>query len=162
MSTVFLSYSTKDHHFADLAELKLANANIKLWRDKSQLEAGNDWRAGIESAISGSLAILVALSPRSAESSYVTYEWAYALGKGKLVIPLRIEESWVHPRLKILQYFDFSHQLAQPWESLIERIRGAESEAKAVQPAVNSDRLNAVFAFLNQTKSSVLERVGNG
>lgn len=158
MSKVFLSYSTKDHHFADLAELMLSNANIELWRDKSQLEAGNDWREGIETAISESLAILVAISPRSVASSYVTYEWAYALGKGKLVIPLIIEESSMHPRLKVLQYLNFSHQIEQPWNRLIERIRGAERQARAVQHTVKPDRLDAVFSFLSQRQSNALER----
>lgn len=46
MPTVFLSYSTKDHHFAELAGIKLAEAGINLWRDQGQLRAGSDWRGG--------------------------------------------------------------------------------------------------------------------
>ena len=34
MTTVFLSYSTKDHYFAELAGIKLAEAGITLWRDQ--------------------------------------------------------------------------------------------------------------------------------
>ena len=37
MATVFLSYSTKDHFFAELASIKLAQASIELWRDQGQL-----------------------------------------------------------------------------------------------------------------------------
>ena len=37
MTTVFLSYSTKDHYFAELAGIKLAEARITLWRDQGQL-----------------------------------------------------------------------------------------------------------------------------
>ena len=79
MATVFLSYSTKDHHFAELASIKLAEASINLWRDQGQLRAGGDWRSGIERGIAESIAVLVALSQNSVESSYVTFEWAYGL-----------------------------------------------------------------------------------
>jgi hypothetical protein len=78
MTTVFLSYSTKDHFFAELASIKLAEAGISLWRDQGRLRPGTDWRQGIERGISDSAAVLIALSSQSAESSYVTYEWAYA------------------------------------------------------------------------------------
>ena len=73
MSTVFLSYSTKDHHFAELAGIKLAEADISLWRDQGQLRAGSDWRGGIERGISNSIAVVVALSENSVESSYVNF-----------------------------------------------------------------------------------------
>ena len=55
MSTVFLSYSRKDHHFAELASIKLAEADINLWRDQGQLRAGSDWRVGIKKGISGTM-----------------------------------------------------------------------------------------------------------
>ena len=85
MSTVFLSYSKKDYFFAELLEIKLFEAGITLWRDQGQLRAGMDWRQGLETGISACLAVVVALSANSAESSYVTFEWAYALGKERLL-----------------------------------------------------------------------------
>ena len=33
MPTVFLSYATKDHYFAELAAIKLEGSGIQLWRD---------------------------------------------------------------------------------------------------------------------------------
>lgn len=108
MPTVFLSYSTKDHHFAELAGIKLAEKGITLWRDQGQLRAGSEWRGAIERGISDSIAVVVALSENSAESSYVTFEWAYGLGKGKTVVPLRLEACKIHPRLEPIQYLDFS------------------------------------------------------
>jgi hypothetical protein len=98
MPTVFLSYSTKDHYFAELAAIKLEDSGIQLWRDLGQLRAGSDWRSGIERGIAESIAVLVALSQSSAESSYVTFEWAYGLGKGKTVVPLKLENCNIHPR----------------------------------------------------------------
>jgi len=159
MATVFLSYSRKDHFFAELASIKLAEAGIGLWRDQGQLRAGTDWRQGIESAISDSLAVLVALSANSAESSYVTFEWAYALGKGKAVIPIRLNECVIHPKLETIQYLDFSVPGALPWESLVERIREIETEPVAPKtatdsaaslPASEDTHAKAILAYLNQ------------
>src|SRR5271168_2974750 len=107
MSTVFLSYSKKDYFFAELAQIKLSEAGITLWRDQGQLRAGRDWRQGLETGIADSLAVLAALSANSAESSYVTFEWAYALGKGKAIIPMKLSECIIHPKLETDTIFRF-------------------------------------------------------
>jgi hypothetical protein len=160
MSTVFLSYSKKDYFFAEVASIKLSEAGIKLWRDQGQLRAGEDWRQGIEKGISNSLAVLVALSANSATSSFVTFEWAYALGKGKAVIPVKLNECLIHPRLEPIQYLDFSFPGALPWESLIERVREIETDVEptdaaaadliASTPAPNGAPAQAILAYLNQ------------
>lgn len=131
MPVVFLSYSTKDHFFAELAEIKLAESGIDLWRDRDQLRAGTDWRQGIESGISGCLAVVVALSADSAQSPYVTYEWAYALGKGKPIVPLLIAPCTMHPKLETIQHLTFTNPGALPWASLAERIREIETDTES-------------------------------
>jgi hypothetical protein len=160
MSTVFLSYSKKDYFFAEVAGIRLSEAGIKLWRDQGQLRAGEDWRQGIEKGISDSLAVLVALSANSATSSYVTFEWAYALGKGKAVIPVRLNECSIHPKLEPIQYLDFSIPGALPWESLIERVREIETDVEPTDAAAadltespaapNDFPAKAILAYLNQ------------
>jgi hypothetical protein len=90
MPSVFVSYSSKDHFFVEVASIKLSEAGIDVWRDKRLLRAGGDWRNGIESGVTNSSAVLVVLSRSSVESPYVTFEWAYGLGKGKTVIPIRL------------------------------------------------------------------------
>lgn len=155
MSKVFLSYSAKDYFFAELAGVKLAAADIELWRDNGQLVPGTDWRKGIERGISTSLAVLVALSPHSAESSYVTYEWGYALGKGKPLIPLKLLECSVHPRLEILHHLDFSVPMAQPWERLIARIREEEMKAKSARRLPSPEHVNAALGYVNQHRAQL-------
>lgn len=160
MTTVFLSYSTKDHHFAELAAMKLAEAGITLWRDQGHLRAGNDWRNGIERGIGESIAVLVALSPRSAESSYVTFEWAFGLGNGKTIVPIKLEDCAVHPRLEPIQRLDFSVPGALPWNLLVERIREIESDATSQddlvatsavsQEPIQDPTVNAILAYLRQ------------
>ena len=160
MPTVFLSYSTKDHHFAELAGIKMAESGIALWRDQGQLRAGTEWRGGIERGISDSIAVLVALSQNSVESSYVTFEWAYGLGKSKTIVPLKLEACKVHPRLEPIQYLDFSVPGSLPWNLLVERIREIEAdatsqddlEASAAAPAPEQQDpvVKAILAYLSQ------------
>ena len=161
MSHVFLSYSTKDHHFAELVRLKLDAAGIDLWTDKGQLLPGSNWRGEIDEAITVSKAVLVVLSASSAESSYVTYEWAFGMGKRRAIIPLKLGEYKVHAKLEPIQYLDFSIPGQLPWESLIESIREVESEEKKPPPAKpkakkaaikpeDSEYVREILAYLNQ------------
>ncbi|WP_418318919.1 toll/interleukin-1 receptor domain-containing protein [Piscinibacter sakaiensis] len=57
-------------------------------------------RRRIEEGIKASAVVLVALSPHSAGSAYVTFEWAYALGFGRPVITLKLADCAIHPRLE--------------------------------------------------------------
>jgi hypothetical protein len=159
--TVFLSYSTKDYFFAELMGIKLTEAGIDLWRDQGSLVAGVDWRQGIENGISSSIAVLIALSSYSTESPYVTYEWAYAIGKGKTIIPIKISQCQMHPRLESIQYLDFTIPNALPWDLLIERIREIEVDNEQnslattnteIKAPSNSDdqQVKAILNYLNQ------------
>jgi hypothetical protein len=152
---VFLSYSRKDHFFADLAVRMLAESNIELWRDQGKLRAGEDWRHGIDQGIADSMAVVIALSGHSWDSSYVTYEWAYALGKGKPIIPLKLGECTLHPKLEAIQYLDFTGSGAPPWKSLVDRITEiADDNEESVKPLPKTSRLDpkvkAILDYLNK------------
>lgn len=158
MINVFLSYSTVDYFFAEIAEIKLGAEGIRVWRDLNQLRAGEEWRQSIEYAIADSVAVIVALSANSANSSYVTFEWAYALGKGKPIIPVRISPCDIHPRLATIQHLTFTNAGALPWNSLIERIREIEDQSEPVaqitapsEKQVSRDSyVSAILTYLNQ------------
>jgi hypothetical protein len=106
------------------------------------------------------MAVLVALSTHSSESPYVTYEWAYAIGKGKPIIPLKLTQCVVHPKLETIQYLDFSVPGALPWTSLIERIREietdtepspeGETESADATGTVDDAYAQKILAYLNQ------------
>lgn len=162
MSIVFLSYSHRDHHFAELLALKLKDASIDVWRDHGSLRPGVDWRQGIEHAISNSVAVVVAVSRSSSESSYCTFEWSYALGNRRDLIPLKLEECSIHTRLATIQHLDFSIIGALPWETLIESIHEIEAnvqrESDIETPEASSPEsqeptditAKAILAYLNQ------------
>jgi len=169
MSTVFISYCTKDHFFAELARLKLESAGIPVWVDKTSLRAGDNWRQEIDRGISDSFAIIVALSAESVQSSYVTYEWGSAIGQKKPVLPVLLNSCERHPRLEPYQYIDFSSTSHQPWQELIDRIRDiqknaeypdadeaaapVESDAEAPAPLPRTEEERAadqILAYLNR------------
>ena len=137
MSTVFISYSTRDHFFAELARLKLEAAGIPVWVDNTSLRAGDDWRQEIDKGISDCFAIIVALSAELVQSSYVTYEWASAIGQKKPVLPVLLNSCERHPRLEPYQYIDFSSTSHQPWQELIDRIIDVRDNAE--QPASDEE-----------------------
>lgn len=132
MNTVFLSYSRQDYFFAEILSLKLEAAGYKLWRDQGAVRAGEDWRRSIEDGIAESIAVIAALSANSAESPYVTYEWAYASGMGKTVVPVMLSDCKIHPKLEPTEYIDFSYPKVLPWAALLARLAQIEVEAALV------------------------------
>jgi len=130
MAQAFMSYSSKDEVFAELARMKLQEAGIQVWIDQGALHAGEEWRNAIDEGISSSDVLLLMLTPQSCESPYVTYEWAFALGKGIRVIPLLLADSDLHPRLAVLQYLDFRNQKTSPWGALAQEILKHSAESK--------------------------------
>jgi hypothetical protein len=127
--TVFLSYSSRDFFFAEMLAIKLQENGFSIWRDAASIRAGNDWAQTIEEGIAKSMATVVALSESSANSAYVTFEWAYAMGMGRPVVPVKLSECQTHPKLAVTQYIDFSYPRALPWNDLIVRLREIDTEA---------------------------------
>ena len=159
MRSVFLSYSSQDYFFAEMLALKLDEKGFKIWRDMGAIRAGDDWRQSIEDGIRDCFAVVVALSESSATSPYVTYEWACAIGMRKPVIPVKLTDCDVHPRLEPTQHIDFSYPKALPWNSLIDRLNEIEVEIqpktkKSTSPppgqAAKLDELaDEILAYLN-------------
>lgn len=111
MNNIFLSYASTDSDAAELVKEKLQNFDITVWQDRDGgIKAGDKWRDQIEAGIKSSDAVLILLTPESCASAYVTFEWAYALGLGKRLIPLLWKECEKHPRLESYQHLDFSSQ----------------------------------------------------
>ncbi|MFK7785657.1 MAG: toll/interleukin-1 receptor domain-containing protein [Crocinitomicaceae bacterium] len=120
---IFISHSHSDADFAELLKLKLQANEIDCWIDSERLKIGQDWREGIDQGIATSSAVIVIMSPEARKSEYVTYEWAYAWGKGIRIFPLMLEQTPLHPRLESLQYLDFTNRITRPFEELIDRIK---------------------------------------
>jgi len=108
MSHWFISYSHKDKKIVEDLQQKLADDDVLIWTDH-QIEAGGDWRKLIDLAIDESVGIILIVSSNSMASSFVLYEWSFAMGKGKKIIPLSIDETrpyshGIHPKLEPIQW----------------------------------------------------------
>jgi hypothetical protein len=125
---IFISHSHDDHEFARLLKKRLEKNKLKAWIATDRLEAGVNWTGEIDQAIRQAAAVVVIMTPKSAQSQYVTYEWAYALGAGTRVIPVIWKPTRFHSHMQHLQYIDFTKVTATqksklPWSELIRVIK---------------------------------------
>lgn len=129
MKNVFISYSRRDTR--QMTELRehLIRMGYKPWIDPNP-RPGQDWRFMIDDAIRASDAMIVVVSPAAADSVYVTYEWALALGVGIPVIPVIFREAQMHPRLQTLEHFDMTEfrEPEQFWDYFVREIRRVFSQ----------------------------------
>lgn len=126
----FISHSRFDGDFAELLQLRLEKEGYSAWIDTDRLVPGVDWRQEIDDAIKSAPAVVAVMSPEARESEYVTYEWAFAWGCAKPIIPLMLRQTPLHPRLATLQFLDFSNRIARPWSALIAALGEAKPQPK--------------------------------
>jgi hypothetical protein len=121
---IFISYASDDFVIAQNVREKFTSAGFTVWSFDRDLKPGTEWRQSIDAAISKSDLLVVILTDLSVKSPYVTYEWAFALGRNTPIIPLlfNINDTKIHPRLTSLQAVKFTRHY-QPWEDLINQVR---------------------------------------
>lgn len=102
MGHAFISYVREDSRYVDQLQQALETAGVPVWRDTADLWPGEDWRAKIRQAITGSaLAFIACFSTRSLarEVSYQNEELALAIDQFRLyrpdcpwLIPVRFDD----------------------------------------------------------------------
>src|SRR5690242_1406850 len=138
---IFISYSRKQKALAELIEKRLRRRVKNLpWRDVINLEPGEDWASSIDRALLDAGVLIVVVSSASRKADYVNYEWAFALGAGKKVLPLLAEELSplaLHPVLRRLGHirFDAKHR---DWTSLFKALASGTSKENRLR--VDSSR----------------------
>lgn len=148
MAHAFISYAREDADFAELVKMRLKDTGVDVWLDHGALRAGDDWRQAIDDGISSSATLIVVITPQSCKSPYVTYEWAFALGCGKKVIPVLLEYADIHPRLAVYQYLDFRNPQTRPGEELFREIHAQASEQAEIESAVRYMTGCSTYALL--------------
>ncbi len=141
MKNIFISFSQRDSRYMTTMRENLIRIGHKPWIDPKP-RPGMDWRFEIDDAIRAADAVLVVVSPSAAESVYVTYEWSLAIGLDIPVIPVIFAKAKMHPRLQMLEHFDFTafQSEAQFWDYFnreMKRILADEAEASKPMPVVN-------------------------
>lgn len=106
MKNIFLSYSRRDIKRVEELRQALIGQGYRPWIDPNP-RPGQDWRFEIDDAIKNADAMVVVITPESANSIYVTYEWAYAMGHDVPVFVVVFHPAPMHPRLQSLsEIFD--------------------------------------------------------
>jgi hypothetical protein len=111
---VFVSYSRRDTEFVERLDRDLTALGYDTWVDLEDIVgSGQDrWRRSIVSAIRGSEAMVLVLSPNSIHSANVERELSVAADNGKRVIPViyrpcELPDAFVY-ELAGVQHIDFS------------------------------------------------------
>ncbi len=142
---VFISYSSKDHHFVERLRAKLQNADIPYWIDREGLHAGTtNWEKAIRVAIKRSHAVVYVVSPNAFNSPIVEGEIAIAQMSGKIIYPVwAFGEEWIEcvPMEMIkAQRIDMRHDRDDKLESnfpqLLRALQGAMPEIAYASPPV--------------------------
>jgi hypothetical protein len=110
MNHIFISYAHEDYDFANSLRLELEKSGFSAWLDSHQIKAGSEYRKSIAEGIGDALILILIISESSKNSEFVTYEWAYAMGLGKTVLPIILRPTQLHAMLEPLQYLDYTSQ----------------------------------------------------
>jgi len=128
----FISHSKSDGDFAELLKFRIEGKGHKGWIDTDRLSPGVDWRSEIDDAIRNCTALIAIMSPDGRESEYVTYEWAFAWGSEKRIIPIMLHQTSLHPRLATLQFLDFTKRESRPWLDLFDTVNSLANSDERV------------------------------
>lgn len=145
---VFISYAREDEDLARSLRDRLSHAGISCFMDTGAINAGDEWRRILTTALDSASLVVVICTGRSVSSVEVTFEWSYALALGVPVVPVLYETGLNLPGglapLDRLSFVDTAHR---PWDRLISR----------AADVVNTGRLT-----LGQLRRLGIERVTTG
>lgn len=125
---VFISRADEDKDFARDINRFLRDSHVAGWQ-ADLIRGGQLWRPLIDNKLINAAAVIVIMTPHATRSHWVTYEWAFALGAGVPVIPVKLRETELHPKLLELNVVDFTGR--KLWVKLIEALRIAGLEPQA-------------------------------
>ena len=123
---VFISHAQEDREFAQDIARRLSDAGIDVWLDTETLP-GENYARKLGEALDASDAMVVIVSPASAESRFVKEEISYAVGSPKYagrLIPVVVEDTdkmpWV---LRRMQAIRVGQDLDQLGRKIVERLQ---------------------------------------
>jgi hypothetical protein len=110
MAQIFISYSKQDIAFARHLRTLLQNAGFEVWLDEKLIPSTQWWRV-LEAEIKASRALVVIMSPASAESRWVEREILVAENANLPIFPVLLAgEGW--SRLADIQFEDMTAGLS--------------------------------------------------
>ena len=121
---VFISYARPDQAVAEKVEAFLTAAGVRVFRDTSDIGAGDNWDMAIERALQECQCMVLLLSASSMPfREEVHREWFNFDRKGKKIYPLYIQDCQLHSRFDSRNYLDARTDLPGALERLVEKLR---------------------------------------
>jgi hypothetical protein len=174
---IFISYARKDGlSFAKELHDRLIQADLLPWLDLQKIKSG-EWRRKIDMAIEDCIVFILVVTPGSIASPNVAYEYRYAMGLGKLIIPLIIDPSVrIDPdipedlrRYQIKNFIDPTHdewekfgrelQFRQQELDIPDEIREAKAKAKSSSLTDRKDALDYLCTTDHPSARKALEEL---
>lgn len=109
---LFVSYAREDSAFAQKLAHDLNTDGVVTWIDSKDIRTGEPWDQVVERALTECSAVLVVLSPDATDSRSVMDEIAFALERGKVVLPVLYRACRVPLQIARMQYADFTASYA--------------------------------------------------
>lgn len=164
---VFISYAHEEvsTYFVRSLRDHLHKTGIRTWQDINDIRVGQLWSVEIDRAIGESLAVIAVFTPAAAASQYVTYEWSYALGLGKPILPIWLSgDDSLHKGVSgRFQAIDMrgrrgDNEIDAKFDELIKRIQGIGAQQAAFEEAqagLSSSQIvvDALDALMRETTS---------
>ena len=136
---VFISYSAKDKHLAEVICNLLEADNITVWITPRNIRPGSEWADEVVNAIGQSRLVVLIFSAHANESPICKREILLAANLGKPIIPIRTEtmklNSWWKMVIGAQQINVDSSEAIAGW---VERLKGH------IRKTINNQRINAV------------------
>ena len=145
MKNVYLSYDPSAQAQAEELRRILLMQGYRPWIDRSTA-AEQAWHVEKDAAIRHADALIILLTEAAANSVYLTYEVAFALGGDKPVFAILYADAPLHPSLMHVQRFDYRAFADENhfWDHFVAIFRKALDQAlagvAAVPPALEFDK----------------------
>src|ERR1700690_1111445 len=128
MSSVFLSYAHTDSQIVNKIANDLQKEGIRVWLDRRDLLAGQDWQNQIEKAITEAGFALVFISAESLKSKWVQEEYRAAFVHqqktgGTRLIPILLQKVVLPEFLSTIQYVDFTESYDNGMQNLMRALK---------------------------------------
>lgn len=106
-STAFISYARADGAFVHFLETELQRRGYFVWRDTSDLIAGEEWRTAIRTAIDACTHVILVVSNTSLSRPEVNREIGAAAQAGRPLIAIVIDDFELPAWIQHLNYIDW-------------------------------------------------------